>query len=291
MDFSQKAVAMKILLTTNTFKTYKRQDIAVQSYKKLKELYPDNVDLLNIQFKDEFQGYKDSYDMPLKFALIRSSLDIVEGSTKKLPFVKDLFDVACENAEDYFIFTNSDVIINKNLIDYILEKQPECFACSRLDIVDNLNDFSELKQKAIPVRWEIAGFDTFIFKKSWYQTYSYLFHNYLLGKPEFDHVYAGIMKCFGDNTPLGNQYPPFCFHIHHGMASVMEDTPERDFNVNTLKTNPLDSVVSRLVFFNLKHNLCRRTPWGSFLNYDDGERERERITFEAFNLKTPVKLI
>ena len=282
---------MKILLTTNTFKTYKRQDIAVQSYKKLKELFPDNVDLLNIQFKDEFQGYKDPYGVPLKFALGRSSLNVVKGATKKLPFVKDLFDVACENAEDYFIFTNSDVIINRNLIDYILLKQPECFACSRLDIQDNLNDFSELKERATAVRWEIAGFDTFIFKKSWYETYRHLFNDYLLGKPEFDHVYAGIMKCFGDNTPFGNQYPPFCFHIHHGMASVMEDTPERNFNVNSLKTNPLDSIVSRLVFFNLKHNLCRRTPWGAFLNYDDGERERERITFEAFNLKTPVKLI
>lgn len=181
--------------------------------------------------------------------------------------------------------------INFNVLPNRYYSFGACNGNIRLDIADNLNDFSELKQKATPVRWEIAGFDTFIFKKSWYCAYRHLFHDYLLGKPEFDHVYAGIMRCFGDNTPFGNQYPPFCFHIHHGMASAMEDTPERSFNVNSLKTNPLDSIVSRLVFFNLKHNLCRRTPWGAFLRYDDQERNREKTIFTAFNVHTPVRLV
>ena len=281
---------MKILLGTNTFGNYKRQDIAVQSWKKLKEIFPDTVELMNIQFEDEMESFNDPYGIPVKYVLKRSSLNLVPNATKKLPLVNDIFAYLCAYSSDYFIFTNSDVIINKNLITYIMEKQPECFACSRLDIQE-IDDFSELRTKAVPVRWEIAGFDTFVFKKSWFLENQKLFNDYLLGKPEFDHVYAGIIKCFGDNTPLGNQYPPFCFHIHHGLSSVTTECPEREFNEKTMKTNPLDTFASRVVYFNLKYNLLQRKPWGSFLQYDVQEREREKRIFSAFNVHEKVNLM
>jgi hypothetical protein len=278
---------MKILLGTNTFKQYDRQTIAVQSYKKLKNEYPDIIDIVNIQFKDEESTFINHYDLNIKFELERSSFDVTEKPEKKLPFVNDILKVLAKYSEDYFIFTNSDVIINNNLIKYIVNNKPICFACSRLDI-NHINDLSELKEKIQPVRWEIAGFDTFVFKKGWFLQYQHLFNDYLLGKPEFDHVYAGIMKCYGDNTPLGNQYPPFCFHIHHGLDAVMKDCPERQFNVNTLKTNPFDSLVSRLMFYNLKYNLIRRQPWGAFLQPNQDEITKELEFFKEFNLnRTP----
>jgi hypothetical protein len=282
---------MKILITTNTFGEYNRQTVGIQSLKKLKEEFPDIVDIINIQFQDEAETFVNRYELDVKFDLTRSSLDVVKDPTKekKLPLVNDLFKISSQYATDYFIFTNSDVIINSNLIRYIIKNEPVCFACSRLDI-HPINDISELKEKIQPVRWEIAGFDTFVFKKDWYLQYQHMFNDYLLGRPEFDHVYAGIMKCYGDNTPLGNQYPPFCFHIHHGLDAVMNDNPERRFNVNTLKTNPFDTLVSRLLFYNLKYNLIRRQPWGAFLQPQSDEVQKELDFFKEFNLNATPSL-
>lgn len=280
---------MKILLGTNTFGTYDRQDIAVDSYKELKKLFPNNVDIIDIQFQDEKHNFKNHYGLDIKFDLIRSSKDVIDNPEKKLPFVNDLFSVIAEYSEDYFIFTNSDVIINKNLIEYIINNRPECFACSRLDI-SPINSFSELRQKASAIRWEIAGFDTFVFKKEWFLKYKHLFNDYLLGRPQFDHIYAGIMKCYGDNTPLGNQNPPFCFHIHHPVK-WLDGSNLTEFNNNTVKKYPLDQLMANLMFFNLKFNLCKRTPWGRFLKPQDNEKEQEKILFDVFNVHKENKLV
>jgi hypothetical protein len=283
---------MKILITTNTFGKYDRQNLCIESLKKLKKEFPDNVNIIDVQFEDESKDFVNHYDLDVKFNLTRSSLDVVPNATKnkKLPFVNDLFKISCDYAEDYFVFTNSDVIVNANLIRYILNNSPACFACSRLDI-QPINNLSELKENIKLVRWEIAGFDTFVFKKSWFLQYQHLFNDYLLGRPEFDHIYAGIMKCYGDNTPFGNQYPPFCFHVHHGLDSVMNDNPERQFNVNMMKDNPFDTLVSRLVFYNLKTNLIRRSPWGAFLYPEPNEQDREINFFKEFILTAPPKLV
>jgi hypothetical protein len=284
---------MKITIGTNTYGNYDRQAIAVDSWNSLKNKFPNIVNVIDIQFKDEEKTFKKNYELDTKFDLIRSSLNLFPNSQKKLPFVNDLIKIASsytENDDDYFIFTNSDVIINSNLIKYIVDNKPECFACSRLDI-HPISSFDNLKAEIRLVRWEIAGFDTFVFKKSWYIKWAHLFNDYLLGRPEFDHVYAGIMKCYGDNTPFGNHYPPFCFHVHHGLASVMNDNQERQFNVNMMKDNPFDALVSRLVFYNLKTNLLRRSPMGAFINPAADEKEKETEFFKEFLLATPPKLL
>lgn len=274
---------MNILIGFNTFGSYKRQNIAVESYKHLATLFPNVVSLLDVQFKDEKNTFSSPYGIDVQFSLDRSSLDVTTGGTKKLPFVNDIINALAEKNCDYFIFTNSDVIINKNLIDYILAKKPECMACSRLDIAD-IDSFESLKTQIAPVRWEIGGFDTFVFKRGWYEIHKHLFHDYLLGKPYFDHVYAGLMQCYGDGTPLGNQYPPYCFHIHHGIGSVLQDCPERDFNKGTFENNQLDKFMSKVIHFNLQYNLMRRKPFGSFLYYDPNEIQFQTLVFKNFNL-------
>lgn len=273
---------MKILIGTNTFGKYKRQDIAIDSYRELKNEFPDVVDIIDVQFEDEITTFENHYNLDVTHTLTRSSLDVVEFGEKKLPFVNDIFSILADSADDYCIFVNSDVIINKTLIKYIIDNQPECFACSRLEISE-LDSFSELRVNVKPIRWEIAGFDVFIFKKDWFLKYSHLFNDYLLGCPQFDPVYAGIMKCFGDSTPLGNQYPPFCFHIKHDIA-WLGDSPEKEFNTNAITQHPLDAIISNLMFFNLKNNLCRRKPWGAFLYSEGDEQVHEKLLFDNFNV-------
>ena len=279
---------MNILIGFNTFGNYKRQSIAVDSYKHLAKIFPNDVSILNVQFEDERETFENYYNVPVVHALKTSSKDVISGGTKKLPFVNDIISVASEHASDYFIFTNSDVIINPNLITYIKQNTPDCMACSRLDITD-ISSFEALREQAAPVRWEIGGFDTFVFKKSWYLKYAHLFNPYLLGKPYFDHVYAGIMQCYGDGTPLGNGYPPFCFHIHHGSASVLTDSPERDYNMQTYDCHPEDVFMSKVIHFNLQHNLMKRTPFGAFIHPTPNEERFAKVVFDNFNIHKPNK--
>jgi len=279
---------MKILIGTNTFGKYKRQDIAVDSYKHLKKVFPDVVDVLDVQFRDEESTSKNHYKLDIIFDLTRSSHDYIEDGEKKLPFVNDILRTLYEQSEDYFIFVNSDVIINPNLIEYIIENEPQCFPCSRLDIRD-IDSFDKLKEQAQPVRWEIAGFDCFVFKREWYKEYYDLFNDYLLSRPRFDPVYAGIMKCFGDNTPIGNQYPPFCFHIHHA-NQWNNDSKETQFNINAIENDDLDIFIDNMMFFNLKHNLTKREPWGAFLKPQPNEQLQEKIYFDNFNVHIPNEI-
>lgn len=277
---------MNIIIGTNTYGNYHRQTIATESWNDLKIKFPNIVDIVDIQFKDEEDIFENHYNLNVKFDLERSSLDLFPDSQKKLPFVNDIIkhiSKYTENEDDYFIFTNSDVVINSNLIKYIIDNKPECFACSRLDI-ENISSFQNLKNEIKIVRWEIAGFDTFIFKKSWYMKWSYMFNDYLLGKPEFDHVYAFIMKAYGDNTPFGNHYPPFCFHIHHGLASVTTECPELHYNRKVLKENSFDTMAARIMFYHLKYNLIKRKPWGAFLEPEKAEKQFEYNFFKNFNI-------
>ena len=140
---------MKILIGTNTFGNYHRQNVAVDSWKFLKEKFHDQIDIIDIQFADEKNIFKNNYNLDVKFDLTRSSLDILNNAKKKLPFVNDIFDAISNyisSDEDYFIFTNSDVIINSNLINYINDNKPECFACSRLDI-QNISSYQNIKKE------------------------------------------------------------------------------------------------------------------------------------------------
>lgn len=276
---------MKIVIGCNTFNSYHRQDIAVQSWELLKQEY-SNVDLYDVQFKDEEKNYKIKYDnLKTIFNLERSSLDL-KNHTKKLPFVNDIINSLSELDSDYFIFTNSDVIINKKLIKDILKDEITAMPCSRIDIA-NINSIQEYIDKKIqPVRWEIAGFDTFVFKTDWYRKHKEKFKDYFLGKPCFDGSYSFIMKVFGNNDYLGNDYPPYCFHIHHGTSSCTTECVEKDFNENTRLTT-VDKEYCDIMGDHLNKNLMRRTPWGAFLYPHPEEKYFEKKYFEEV-IKTYV---
>ena len=67
---------MKILITTNTFGEYNRQTVGIQSLKKLKEEFPDIIDIINIQFQDEKETFinckRRTYGNPIKLGTARS---------------------------------------------------------------------------------------------------------------------------------------------------------------------------------------------------------------------------
>ena len=275
---------MNILLGANTFGNYHRQNIAVDSWIHLREKY--GVKLCNIQFKDEENSFKSEYDILDIFSLKRSSKSDIKDNTKKLPYVNDIISSLYKEARrdncDYFIFTNSDVIINSNLIRYIKGNKPKAFACSRLDI-EEVESFQDILNKNVtPVRYEIAGFDTFVFHVDWYKKHSSLFRDYFLGKPVWDQVYATMLKIYGGNTPFGNGYPPYCFHIHHGISAVTTECPEQQFNIKNKEDSYLDKLTCKIFDTYLKEYLMHRTPWGSFIKPISNEDQSEQIFFNKF---------
>lgn len=281
----EKSILPKILIGCNYFfkgDTH-RQDIAKQSLLKLKNNF-NSVSLAAIQFDDE--ANLDIGEFKVIPALKNSSqTHVTKSHKKKLPIVSEIFDQLYYEAYncDYFIFTNSDVIISDRLINYINRKfhegNPiETMSLSRMDIENIIN----LEDQIVPVRWEIAGFDTFVVKCSWYTHNKHRFNPYLLGKPYFDWAYTGIMMAHS-NCILGNLNPPFCFHIHHGIGSVTEESPEKDYNKH-LFYSTVDELYSKPVEFYINNILKKRTPFGSFLNTLEDEKKICETFFSQFRL-------
>lgn len=277
---------MKIAILFNTFQAYHRQNVAVDSWRHLKKLFPDVVDLYNIQFKDEIGEFQNPYpDISVKYALSNSQEEI-PGATKKLPFMNEMFNTGLDIDCDYFIITNSDVIIMPHLIEEIIAKKNiKAKAYSRLDIQE-IDSFQRvLEQKVTPVRWEIAGYDSWTFDKKWAEENKKLFQTpYVMGKFLYDVVWAGYIKIYGGNEPLGNGYPPYCFHIWHGISAVTTECPEKDWNHDLTKENDLNTMMCNAMVFNLTENLVRRTPKGAFLVPASNERIMEKQFFDCMRI-------
>lgn len=262
---------MKIILGTNTFEKYHRQDVAVQSWQKL------GIDIYDVQFTDT----KSEYNLNNLSVLTRSSKTELKKSVKRLPFVNDIVNILSEISCDYFIYTNSDVIIMPSLLQHIEKVKPDCMSCSRLDICD-ITCFDNIKTEAKPVRWEIAGYDTFIFKKDWFLKHKKLFRDYYIGRPLWDVVYTGIMKMYSNGFEIGNNNPPFCMHIHHGLAAVTTDTPEKDFNENNVNKSLVDKFACQVMSCYIRTILINRPHMGSFLIPLDNEKLIEKEFFSHF---------
>ena len=260
---------MKIALAVNTFDTdLNRFKIANQSYEMLDSL--KDVDVFDIQLPSAKGKFKTIDTLP------RVSRDVVEGSTKDLPFVNDLFNIAADLDYDYFIVTNADVMISPRLINHIIEKDITALPCSRLDV----HPVKDIKQDMRPIRWEIAGFDTFCFKTDWYKEHSGLFADFIMGKPYYDHHYATLMKVFGNNDILGNKNPAFCLHEHHGTAAVTTQDVEQNFNKLQYNNSILAQKYRGIWDEYFKGHLLKRQPWGSFRNEVENETEIELNHFE-----------
>lgn len=278
---------IKILIVTNTFGKYKRQDIAIESLLYLKKLYPENIDILNVQFKDEKSTFENCYiDIPLDFCLEISSKKYIPNCSKKLPSISEIIFRGFRNDYyDYVIYVNSDVILLPRLIEIIFNEKPDCITGPRLDIAD-INSFEDvLKEKITPLRTEIAGYDYFVFEKNWFKEYKkYFVSKFLIGKPLFDVDFAGLMVLFGRKTVIANDYPLSALHIFHGNSSVTDDCLEKNHNENVHNENPLYIIANNIMYYNLQYNLCRRKPWGSFIKPGNNEKEIQQKFFDAMNI-------
>lgn len=263
---------MKIALGTNIFNSYHRQDMCIQSLLRLKQLYPDMIDLYNIQPINNPQVVDNFQTLPI---LKQTAKDVVTGSTCEKPLIKEMLNSLSNlNGYDYFIFTNSDIIISNRFIKLILDnKDKDSFCGSRLTI----EDIQTLDETPKLVQYQVAGFDTFAFKTNWWRLNENKFPEYIFGHPCWDVHYATLCKRLGTSMFV-NKWPAAIFHIQHEIAwSKM--SPERQYNENLLfKTYRHDSYMWHNYLFSV---LLKRTPNNGFYNQFVNEEELESEFFKG----------
>lgn len=268
----------KIIIGFNSFNPTDRHVVALESWMHLR----DNehiTDVVDVQFAGECNHEH----VTTVAELDRDSSQFVNKSTKRLPVVRDILDILANQPCDYFIFTNSDVIVNKNLIKHINKHKPTAMSCSRMNIKPIESFDRVLSRQIVPTKYEIAGFDTFVFQRDWYLNNRSIFNEYLVGMPVWDVVYAGMIKLFAGNHPLGNQNPPFCFHVEHDMTWQTDtNAPERVWNRELLKNSHLDKLVFSIFDRHIVDVLIKRQPPGSFMVPNVNEASIEQAYFDKF---------
>lgn len=279
---------MKILIATNTFGVNIRQNIAVESLHHLHKIYPDTVDIIDVQFTNT--PYVTYYNLKVLPLLSTSSRDWC-GGDKELPIFSDIMSIlhgyAKENGYTHWGFVNSDIIVMPNLITHLLEKNVSSMACSRVDI-SYIHSFQQILNKNFTgeFRWEPAGFDTWIFNTQLFEQHKeeLLKGVMFLGMPEFDVLLTGKMMILDPTCELHNEYPPKIFHQSHQSTWVNKESKEKEWNMKQIKNNKFDHLVYNMMYYHLQYNLSLRLPWGKFTNIPNKEKEFTRNYFQSMNL-------
>lgn len=273
----------KILLTTNTFGKNFRQDLAIEKLKILKE-NNKNLDVCLLQFEQECDiPYT---DIKICKNLKRSSKSIL-NTKKELPFIKDLFDLSCDLAEEYFIYSNSDIILSQKFINFVNTKDIEAFGVSRIDV----KEVNSLNEATYPTRMEPAGFDTWVVSKKWWSQHRHLFPDMLIGRPLFDVIFTVLMLFNSKNIHMSRDY--LIYHIRHPLVSFDQD---ECYFYNEKIAN--DSFGELLDWWNTsiaKKTFLQRPDWGSFLKFLPNEEstiinEKQKINSDSKLSKFIFKL-
>lgn len=270
-----------IALGINIFGNFKRQDLCIDSLKRIKEKN-ENVTLYNIQQAGQkspiiHPDFETIYDKG------RTAANTVGGCTMQMPMVRDFFDALALTGKDWFIFLNSDIILSRKVIRLINETEYDSISVARLAIneIDSIED-----QNITHSHFQIAGFDVWAIKTSWWEENRHLFPDYIYAISAWDVDYSSRLMVLG-HSKFDTEFPPGCYHIIH-KEKAHDDTPERHHN-NTL-------------FWEVNKNLC--DAWHKYLfevlerrkklcpNYtkvSDGELELIRETFKNEDLHTFCK--
>jgi hypothetical protein len=290
---------MKIVIGTNIFGNYKRQDIARDSWIHLQQKHPEVV-FHAVQFEHEKQDsntglteYQDFKIDPI-FGLTRSAKSFIPDATRELPVLKDILDILYQKYKDdtnvtHIGYVNSDCMITSTLIDHLHSNEVKALAVSRMDI-QPVESFKQVRENGVsPTRIEIAGFDSVIFSKRWWEEHNHLINNYIIGQPYYDQVLAGIISVTGGTIYNDSKKPILC-HVQHDIK-WMDDTPEKRWNDQMLKSNPFDHLCFNIIHFHLQYNLVKRKPFGAFIQPEKDETGFTRAFFDTLSLKTDNKLL
>lgn len=258
---------MRIVLGVSLFGDTQRHQLAKESLVRLSEKF--DIELVNLQIPGEKLIEDEKFTTKL---LDYSSKEVCKDG-KILPMTRNIFDVLASYEADVFIFTNDDIIVSPTFIEHILSADFDTYSASRMSIkkLDALTDTIEMDD-----HYQVAGFDVFAIKTSWWNQNKHIFPDYILGYPCWDVHYATLcMK--HSNGYLANKWPPPCFHISHPIA-WSEDSPQRRYNENIYHhDNPLDSNTWHRFLYGV---LLKRP--NNYCNVFSNEEELEQFYFKHY---------
>ena len=250
----------KILLCTNVYGKYKRQDLCIDSIEKLIKKNP-NVSGLLIQFENETIEY---FNIPAAFKLKRSAKTKLE-TDKEFPSIKDLFDIAADSSEEIFVYFNSDIILTQQLIKHIEDNPCEAYGISRTEL---LNTPEKLSDPVAVVRMEPAGYDCWVIDKKWWKAKRDLFPHMFIGRPYFDVIYTAMMTIHSNNHHINNKH--LIYHPVHERNSFDEDAVY--YHNRGLAENQFDKY--RLFWGDIcSKTFFKREDWGYFLKFNEDENK------------------
>jgi hypothetical protein len=213
-----------IAIGINIFGNTKRHQLCIDSLVRLKNKH-ENVNLYNIQ-----QQSQRNVEIHPLFETIydngRTAVNSVEGCSMRMPMVKDFFDALAETNNEYFIFLNSDIILTSKIVKFINANDVDTVSMSRLAIkdIDSLDD-ANIEHS----HFQIAGFDVWAVKTSWWLENRMYFPDYIYAISAWDVDYGARMMVLG-NSKFDIDFPPGCYHIIHPEKSH-DNTPERAYNM------------------------------------------------------------
>ena len=131
------------------------------------------------------------------------------GETKPLPFVNDIINIACEQAQpdDLIVLTNDDTIFVSDITERLLNTEAP-FWSSRWEhnkIAGPLNS-ETIKRNS----WKHVGADVFVFTKRWWMEYGTEFPDMLVAREAWDLVLRTLIDRRG-----GHEEDALCAHLIH----------------------------------------------------------------------------
>lgn len=247
-----------ILIGTNVFEKNSRQDLAIESFKRLKKQNL-NVDICLIQSPTDDVQYS---DIAIHRTLERNSSTLL-NTTKKLPFINDIFNTLYTQSYDYFIFCNSDIILSQALVDKVNKQNPEAYGVSRIDIPQ----IKALNEPFSPLRMEPAGFDCWVVSKKWWSENANLFKDYFLGRPFFDVHYTMLML-LNTKTDVHVSNDHLIYHIKHPSPAFERDVCYQFNESQTINFyNNQEEIWGNIS----NKTFLKRSDFGRFLNFNDDE--------------------
>ena len=251
---------MKIAIGINIFGYYKRQDQCIDVLNRLASKYPE-ISLYNITFEDEKNYTLGFNHLPV---LKRKAKNIIKGSISEKPIAKDFFDALSTVDCDYFVFLNSDILLTEKIIKLIIKGEYETYAFSRHDCykIESLN-------KIIPYRIEIAGFDTWVVKKTWWLENSQYFQDYIYSEHLWDVAFA-LEMCNKSTFFMGNKDVYICHEKHEQKWN--ETSPEAIHNSELWESTLYHKKWHQFIY----SYLVKRLPYGQFLYPMSDEIQKEK---------------
>ena len=279
---------MKISIGINNYKRREdlndREKMCIDSLLKLKSMYKE-VELVNLMFEDEkFASLEDFVNLSV---LKKIPSDI---TTKKIPFVNEIFDILSERDSDFFIFINNDILVSNRFIKTILaNKTYDCFPASKLHFM-KLSSIDDKNSE--PQSLSVHGFDGFGIRNKWWRENSFRFSNLLLGSAYWDTYFFAKCRLYGRCMTL-NKPPCVIFHLDHKSSSMDQDT-ENNYNEKMFVQDP-DNLPQRWYSY-VQNVLLKRPTYNNILWYiiysQSVERCREKshiiiitITFNVLSIK------